>query len=262
MLKKPNPLLEVLFEGEGIYPEKIPLGALARALTAVQRLLTGQEVDEEEEGEEGTLRLLDVKRGSAIFRCVGPSAETSLGHLREVGKIVKHPEDAGEKDYILRPIERLSSIARSLDCVIVLREPGKNAVLARIEPSSYETIAKNLLISGDTAIMGEIQRVGGATEMRCALRVPFQSNLLYCSVHSDDIARKLGKHLYEEVAVQGTAQWLKNSWRIISFKIKEVYQLKQGSIIEAFEALREAGGKSWDKIEDPQTFLEEVSGQR
>ena len=35
------------------------------------------------------------------------------------------------------------------------------AVLARIEPLSYETISKSLLIMGETSLTGEVVRVGG-----------------------------------------------------------------------------------------------------
>jgi hypothetical protein len=62
--------------------------------------------------------------------------------------------------------------------------------------------------------------------------------------------------------VQGTASWLKNSWKMVSFTIKSVLQPTQGSLLDAFDELREAGGKSWDAINDPAAFLKEVTGGR
>ena len=76
----------------------------------------------------------------------------------------------GENDYILNPIERLSAIARGLECKIILREPGRDGVvLAIIEPETYELISKSLLVQGETSFVGRIQRVGGdRDEMRLA----------------------------------------------------------------------------------------------
>jgi hypothetical protein len=76
-----------------------------------------------------------------------------------------------------------------------------------------------------------------------------------------EVARKLGDRLYQEVTVQGTAKWLKSSWRIVAFTINDVRPLNQGSIGEAIEALRKVGGDGWDQIDDPDAYLEEVSGK-
>src|SRR5262249_2342390 len=45
--KAPEPIFEVVFQG--IYPERIPLGTLSRILSAVQRLASGSEPEEDEE---------------------------------------------------------------------------------------------------------------------------------------------------------------------------------------------------------------------
>ena len=264
--RKPIPVFEVLFDGPGIYPEKIPLGALTQTFSAIRRLAAGSDLADEEEDQETAsgdiIRLLDVVRGSAVFRFVGPSPVAALERLRLAGRVLQKPEEIADNDYVLGPIERLSAAAKRFDCAIVVRQAGhENSILARIEPNSFETISKRLFISGDTSISGRVERVGGATEMRCVLRVPFQDRLLYCRVSSVEVARKLGDRLYQEVTVQGSAQWLKNKWRIVSLTIHDMRPLKSGSINEALEALREAGGKGWDLIDDPDAYLEEVSGK-
>lgn len=264
--KSPPPIFEVVFSGPGIYPEKIPLGALARALSAIQRLASGKELpDEEEEAEESSLRLLNVLRGSAVFRfaCPTPNAATAaVKYLRLAGAVLDDPEDVGNNDYVINPIERLSATAKSLDCCIIVKQPGHGSpVLARIEPTSFEKISKSVFIEGETSLAGEVKRVGGATDVRCALRVPFQQRLLFCTVATKDVARKLGDNLYKTVVVEGKARWIKTSWRVHTFRIDDVEELKPGSLREALEALREAGGNGWDKIDDPVKFLQEVTGQ-
>ncbi len=263
--KKPNPVFELVFSGQGIYPEAIPLGTMSRILSAIHRLATGIELPEEETSptqekapDEKEIQLLNVKRGSAILQFSGKSPSQVIKNLREVGTVLQHPEKIGDNIHFLHPIEELSSTARKLNCSIILREPAKeNAGLAQIEGNSFESISQSVFVTGETAITGIIERVGGATVLKCGLRVTFQPRMLICGVANTEIARVLGQRLYQEAIVHGTARWVKSNWRIYSFEIRNVQQLKTGSLDEAMEALRKAGGKEWDNIEDPQEFLEE-----
>lgn len=266
-LKKPSPVLEVCFVGSELRPERISIATLSRTLSAIHRLAAGQEEEELEEDEDltgtGALQLSMVKRGSAVYQFTGQSASGVIGRLRDLGKVLKRPGDPGAHEFALSPLETLSAIARRLDCSIVIRQPGKESpVLARIEPNTYESISESLLVSGETSITGEVKGVGGATEMRCRLRVPFQERLLYCKVEREEVARKLGDYLYQDVVVQGTASWYKGTWRMLTMSIRDAYQPKAGSLAEAVQAIRKAGGKDWDKIGDVASFLDEVSGSR
>ncbi len=258
--KKPSPTFEVGFED--IYPEMIPLSVLSRVLSAVRRLASGLDGSEEAGAAfpEQEIGLLQVRRGSAVYQFKAPPQ--AVGRLRVAGQVLDRPETIGDRDYILSPVEELSAVAKSLHCPIVVREPGKEGVvLARIEPASYAAISKKLFIKGESAITGRVVRVGGATEKKCGLRIPDQSRMLICSVDSAEVARSLGQRLYEEIAAHGTATWLKTNWKIVAFTVKEVFQPKLKSAKETIEALRKAGGKSWDDIDDPAAFIEEVGGK-
>ena len=85
---------------------------------------------------------------------------------------------------------------------------------------------------------------------------------MFCKVSSKEISREMGKRLYEEVVVHGTALWLRASWRIFAFTVTGIAQPKQGSLTQAFEALRKAGGDKWGQIADPEAYLQEVTGER
>jgi hypothetical protein len=266
--KKPLPVFEVVFDGPGLVPELIPLGTLTQALSAIRILASGAQAPDEESEEDlepddadGAIRLLDVKRGSAVYRFVCPKDDGAVGHLRGAGKAIENPQEVGEKDYILSPIERLSATAKRLSCKIILRQAGgKNGVLAKIEPESYGRLSESIFISGDTSFAGRVERVGGATCMRCALRVSFQSRLLFCSVESAEVSRQLGEYLYRDVAVQGHARWIKNTWRVVSFRVKSVTMVDRKPLSDAFQELRDAGGSGWDEITDPRRHLEEACG--
>jgi hypothetical protein len=269
--KRPVPIFEILFDGPGLYPEKIPVATLAATLSAVQRLADGEPVLEEEEEDEKrdaveddrSLRLLEIKRGSAVFRLSAPSGQDTVNRIRRVGGFLAKPDEVGENDYILSPLERLSATARALECRIILREPGRaGGVLAIIEPETYHQITKSLLIQGETSFVGTFQRVGGATGMKCSIRVDFQHRLMYCKVASQEVSREMGRLLYDEVVVHGSALWLRTSWRIFAFTVTGISQPKQGSLFQAFEDLRKAGGDKWGQIADPEAYLQEVTGQR
>src|SRR5947209_6482395 len=94
--KKPLPVFEVIFEGPDVYPERIPLGALMQTFSAVRRLAVGGEVPDDEEteeegGDDGSIRLLEVGRGSAVFRFVGQSPVVALEYLRLAGQVLQNP---------------------------------------------------------------------------------------------------------------------------------------------------------------------------
>jgi hypothetical protein len=209
--KPPDTVFEVVFKG--IYPERIPLGTLSRILSAIQRLASGTDLDEDDEqpivtGAPGNqIQLLGVKRGSAVYRFAGEAAEQVVGRLRLVGDVLATPERLGENDYVLGPLERISTSAKTLGCEVLVRKPGRDgSILATIGPKSYEEMARSIFVKGETSVIGNVQRVGGATEMRCALRVATQQRLLYCRVKTEPTARKLGDCLYKDVSVTGEAR--------------------------------------------------------
>jgi len=264
-VKKPTAVFEAVFTGGGVYPEKIPIGKVVEALSAVKRLAAGVIVgdgDEDEDEGDTDVRLLDVKRtSSAVFRFVGLSPELTIHRLRETGKILQNPQADGESEYILRPVKDLSAIAQSLQCSIILRQSGNgHDALARIEANSFARISQSLLVSGNTSITGTVQRVGGATEVRCALRIPTQSRLLFCRVESKEVARKLGDALYQRVVAHGAARWLRHSMRLYSFKVQDIFRAAEGTISDHLQALWDAGMNDWSLQDDPDSLLQEIRG--
>ncbi len=219
--KKPPPLFEVRFEGPAIYPEKIPLRSLMTTLSAVQRLAAGtaplddDDDDGQKEGEEEeSLRLLEVKRGSAVFQIGAPSSSDStsaLQRLKVIGDFLENQADDVENiDYALSPIRDLSATARSLDCTIALREVGhKNRILGAL-PIDILRIHFEIAPGRRRNVFRWNGSKGrGATAVKCGLRVGFQHRMLICRVPEKDVARTIGKRLYEDVVVHGTANWLK-----------------------------------------------------
>ena len=262
--RKPPPVLEVRFEAKTLRPELISIATLSRVLAAVYQLASGRD-DEESDfgGEVGPFQLLQVRRGSVAYEFAGESPDQPLGRLRIFGNIIENPETIGENDFVLGPLDTLSGIARKIDCAVTLKEPGKNGgIIAKIEPDTYQSVTTSLFITGPSSIDGTVQGVTGATEMRCRLRVPFQKQLLYCSVINPEIARKIGSSMFNRITAYGEVTWMRDTWRIVRMHITEIHQPKGGKLSEARQAIREAGGKEWDLVSDVPAFLEEVTGKR
>ncbi len=106
--KKPQPDLEVFFESPDVYPEMIPVRALADTLSALHPVGRRSEGADEDKMEGVSLRLLDVKRGSAVFRCVADQPEDLIRGLRLAGQWLEKPDGRDELGYALNPLRRLS----------------------------------------------------------------------------------------------------------------------------------------------------------
>lgn len=254
---------EVRFVGPGVQPEKIPLRAVSDVLSAVQDLASGRDPDEmaavpPEKG----IGLVDVRKGSAIYSCVSRAPDEAIQNLNRVGTMLSSTNgdtDWDELVVVLRPIEALSDVARRIGCQLEVRlGQSRKKPLFTVGREDYERISKNLLLKGDTTIIGRVERVGGATDMRCLLRVPGRSRILYCDVQGRELARRLGQHLYENIVATGTATWIHRTWKVLDFTIKDFTQPTLGDPTEAIDRLRAAGLSAWDNIEDPEAYLAEL----
>jgi len=260
-VKQPQPTFEVAFLGPGIAPERIPIRTLSDTMQAVQALTNGRGFTTPEERKTASIGLLKITRGSAGFQCVAPHPSEALNYLHLTGTLLAGDSKITDttQEFILPPVETLSRIASSLQCRILLCPPRKrDEPFAVIDGESYTRVSEGVFVHGETSIRGQIKRVGGVKNMRCALRLPDRAELLYCDVPSSETARKLGQHLYQNVVAVGMATWFSRSWRLYSFKIQEIYQPKEQPVTKAFEELYEAGGKAWAEIENPEEYLREA----
>jgi hypothetical protein len=49
--------------------------------------------------------------------------------------------------------------------------------------------------------------------------------------------------------------------RLFSFTIQEVTQRKSGTVADHLKSLWDAGLKDWEKLDDPDHYLEEIRGK-
>lgn len=264
---KSSPDFEIRLVGPEVKPWRVPMRALTRALNAVQRLMEPT-VDEQSEGEHeqkghAALHLVKVMSGSARYGVSADDPVRTIKTLTHAGIAMENP-NAQEWDLdLLSPLEALSDVARSLMCSIEFKECGKNGkVFATFDSDSYSSLAATAFVVGESSVYGYLERVGGATEQRCGLRLPSQpSRMIYCTVETEDLVRKLGTHIYENVQVSGTVTWLRKAWRVKTVHVKDFEPSKTGSILETLDRIYEAGGKVWDDVDDPDSLIAEMRGE-
>jgi len=264
---KSTPDFEIRLVGPDVKPWRVPMRALTRALNAVQRLMEPT-MDEPSEGEqerrgEAALHLVRVTSGSAKYAVSADDPVRTIKTLTDAGTALKYP-NAQEWDLdLLSPLETLSDVARSLTCSIEFKECGKDGVVfATFDSGSYASLAATAFVVGESSVYGYLERVGGATEQRCGLRLPNQpSRMIYCTVETEDLVRKLGTHIYENVQVSGTVTWLRKAWRVKTVHVKDFEPSKTGSILETLDRIYEAGGKVWDDVDDPDRLIAEMRGE-
>ena len=265
---KPDFLMR--FPSHGVQPWLVPMRQLTRALNAVQRLIEHSE-ESDEPGEDQPeevlhpkmpLHLLGVTSGSAAYKVSAPDRVNALRILRATGTGLADPGHSEWDPESLSAIETLSEVAKAMGCDIEFKTPGKDGrVLAKITPLSYDAIARQAFVTGESTVSARLERVGGATDMHCGLRFSNQPNkMVICGVETDDLIRTLGQHVYETVRVSGTVTWFRKTWRIKRVRVKAFEPAKDGSIMDALEGIYEAGGKAWDAVDDPDALLAEVRG--
>ena len=255
---RPEAAFEIILKGPGLYPEKIPFHDLRELLASVQQLASGDTttLDDEEQPESDSFGLLAVKRGSARYVVTNLFPKQAVRHFRDVGSVIKKPQKIGDKEFILSPLRALSAIAKKHGATVLLCRPEHGSTpLAIIEAGTYERIARTALLKGETVLYGKIERIGGASALKCGLRIPGRKRMLICDIASKELAQKLGQNLYENVGVSGNATWMRATWSVLEFQISSFTKPMRKPMIDFFIDLRKAGGDAWDAIEDPECYL-------
>jgi hypothetical protein len=257
---------EVRIEGDGVEPSRVPLRSVSEVLSAIQDLASGRDAFElPRVPDEKSIGLVEIRRGSAVYLCVAREPREAIKNLARVGKLLAaKTESAIERigsDLIagvLRPLEHLSDVARAVGGRVRVTVAGSSESLLDIASDDFRRFSESVLSEGPTTIVGRVERVGGATDMRCALRVEGRRKLLYCDIENQPVARRLGQQLYQRIAAEGNATWIRPTWRVLRFRIHEFSQPGIGEVNQFIHKLRAAGFDAWDDIEDPDVFIRDL----
>lgn len=77
---------------------------------------------------------------------------------------------------------------------------------------------------------------------------------------SEEMAKQVAKHLYEEIGLRVVAPFEAERYRVVDLKATAILPYRKTPLKDAIRALQQAAGADWAKIPDPDAFLREISG--
>ncbi len=143
----------------------------------------------------------------------------------------------------------ISERARQRGWGIEFKENKRYGILpAKITPTKgVHAPVKPSEITGTTTLIARCLRVGGVMP-KAELRLHNRTELLYVDV-TEEIAKALGKKLYEEVVLEGKATWRKDVWQVIDFQVASVSEFRRVDPHLAFKELSEVANGRWDGVD-------------
>lgn len=254
-MSKPKPTIRIRLVGDGISPESVSVSTMAKAVEAVQALVHRDVPG----GEPNTLRLLRVRKGSAQYECKSDNATEVMQRMAVLQSILNGDPNVLVGVETLKPLKQLSRIAKTKGCAIEILVEGKRGPSAIITKATYSTLHDRLITDDDTVITGRLERVGGATERRCTIRVPNRDGLLYCSIETKELSTELGEHLYSDVTVSGRGKFIARNWYLLSMTVSRIDQVDSGLTFEQLrDRIRKSSRGSWDNLESISKELESL----
>ena len=251
--RKPTPTFLVRLHGKDVFPEKVPVRALADVVSAIQSLANGPVHSRDEEF---SIRLLDITRGSAKYACIAEKPESAIANLRKTGTVVATPESGGIEYFMLQPLRKLSRIAARLDCRIAITQAA-TGFSVELDANSYLAVRGHSIVRDEARVTGELIRVGGATEKRCSIRLPGRDSLLYCKL-ADGVSSKLGSKLYSQVTLIGRGTYFSSTWELLTMTVNDVVYPSTSSFEKFYNEIRQVSGFAWDNVENIQGELESM----
>lgn len=231
-------------------PEEVSVGYLSELLDRLEKFLSAyaKAKDLEISVSGPVLSLVDVKSGSEglVLSVPAPAvqaiAAASIAVLHgDYGTLPRsaHQELFGLSEQ-LRSRGWSASFEENLAAGIApAKISPERGVLPPPEPTR---------IKGTTTLLAKCMRVGGATVPRAEIRLSQTGELLYVDV-SEEIARTLGRMLYEDVVLEGTATWNAETWKIMDFKITGITDFTRVEPHKAIEELARAARGQWDGVD-------------
>jgi len=77
---------------------------------------------------------------------------------------------------------------------------------------------------------------------------------------TEELAKQLGRRLYSDVFLHGTASWDASSWELVGFKVESVSDFDRISPAETFRELAAKSKNTWDDV-DAVEFVKSLRGE-
>jgi hypothetical protein len=241
---------QLCVEGSGVTPATIDVADLVVLLSEFRKAVCLAAGISQEGNEDGgpVVSLVSIEPGSSRLRLA--ASQVALAGAMLLTDAVRNETYSGV------PLEARTSLAR-MSALVVKREweltlgpesgyaeGVRSATISRDHPVPDPDAD---VMRGATTIYGRCMRVGGEKPV---LRVKLAQTQETISVEvSEELAKELGQHLYEDVAIEGEAIWRVSDWKIEAFRARRVLSYQPAPAAHAFEELATASNGRWDEID-------------
>lgn len=228
-------------------PETIPMATLARYMESFAHLL-GQEHGVHFDGlEQGSTQLL-----GRVDREEVPKVRNRLDEVRRG----EAPLDAMQS---FDQIDRLLAADNAIGALFE-DEQGETAEIIAFPGRNRPTPVRFGPFNQEGSLDGFLVSIGGVDK---TISLQLQNGeIKYTGCETNrDIARQLGKHLFEPVRIHGTGRWFREedgAWTLKRFRVQSFELLRNEELKGAVEQLRAVEGSGWDQMEDPVAALEDI----
>ena len=240
----------LVFYVDAYSPETIPMAKLAEYMADFAALL----------GRENAVHFAGLESGSTKIAVIVEAEDVPkvTTRLDDVRRGVANKEVAKIFEQIDRRLANDNAVGRIYvedienDDPVLVAFPGRERGKApAYGPFNQDGHLDGILIS-----------VGGKDE---SISIRLQNgNTTYASCDTTrEIARELGKHLFEPVRIHGVGRWMRErdgKWTLVRFRVHRFESLGTESLADTVAALRAVRGSGWQAFDDPLAELADLRG--
>jgi hypothetical protein len=240
-------------DGQDVRPDTVPLRDLfdilvnLEAAIAVSARHLGAKA-----GPELTLRLTHIAEGSDVCTLAAP--EEMFSGAEAVLDAIARDEFSALPVGAHGHLHKIWKKTKVTGWTLNLAHSGMTQP-ATILPS--REILRPGAVSGRTTMYGKLDRVGGENWPSAVLIHPVMGKITVRLANSD-LAKELGDKLFKMIGLEGEARWDSDEWELEEFRADAIVAVyPRVGITEAFEALAQAAGDTWDTV-DPEEYVREL----
>ncbi|MCH8842219.1 MAG: hypothetical protein IID61_04495 [SAR324 cluster bacterium] len=222
------------FNIEAFTPDTMPMSRLADYLSELAKLF----------GEKDHVHFKSLKKGS-----VGVAIQVDGTAYPKVNQRLREAEMPDAPRETARPYKTIDRMLKQDGGKATLKR-GKTTVVRFPGRERAERIGP-IVQPGE--LVGELVLLGGNKEPHAHIRGPDPDQVYSCFI-SQELARQLGRYLYDPVRVWGKGWWYREpdgEWILSRFEITDFEVLENESLMETVEKLRRVEGSDWKKSSDP-----------
>lgn len=140
----------------------------------------------------------------------------------------------------------------------VLRAKDRERILYLLP----ESPPKQMTIRGETTIYGILERIGGSSTIAANVRQHGMDKVTTVTL-SRELAKQMAQYLYNEVRLEGEAEWEIDSLEMTNFRVSAFTPFNPGSIDDTLDELAKLTGRGmWHESDQTiEDFLSDIRGR-